>query len=133
MPDIGDGATIAFGTSSFTGSFKTLQHTGVSRASVETTHLGTSTAKTFMPGDLYDPGEISGSLSYDPDSQPPFSGATETVTLTVPLPAGGTTAAKVAAGWFITQFDDPSLENDNEMIASITVKLTGALTYTAST
>ena len=124
MADIGDGASITFGTSSFTGSWKTLQHTGVSRASVDTTHLGTTNAKTFMSGDLYDPGEISGTLSYDPTSQPPYSGAAETVTITFP---DGTT---MAASGFVTNFDEPSLENDVEMIASVTIKLSGAITWT---
>jgi len=124
MADIGDGATIAFGTSSFTGSWKTLQHTGVARTSVPTTHLTTSNAKTFMPGDLYDPGEISGTLSYDPDAQPPYNGAAETITITFP---GGAT---MAASGFVMNFDEPSLENDTEMIASVTIKLTGEITWT---
>jgi len=123
MADIGDGATIAFTTSTFTGSWKTLQHTGVARASVDTTHLGTTTAKTYMPGDLYDPGEISGTLSYDPDDQPPYNGAAETITITFP---GGAT---MAATGFVTNFDEPSLENDVEMIASVTIKLTGSITW----
>lgn len=130
MSDIGDGATITFGTSSFTGEFKTLQHTGVSRASVPTTHLATSPAKTFMPGDLYDPGEISGVFAYDPDTQPPFSGVAETITLTFPVPTGKSTGATLAASGFITDFSEPSLETDTEMQANITIKLSGALTYT---
>lgn len=130
MPDIGDGATIAFGTSSFTGSWKTLQHTGVTRVSVETTHLGTTSWKTFMPGDLVDPGEISGTLSYDPDAQPPYSGAAETITLSFPVPSGQTNAATMAASGFVTNFDEPTLENDSEMIANVTIKLSGTITWT---
>ncbi len=124
MADIGDGATIAFGTSSFSGAFKTLQHTGVSRASVPTYHLGTTTAKTYAVGDLYDPGEISGTLGYDPDAQPPYNGAAEAITITFP---GGAT---MACSGFVTNFDEPMLENDTEMIASITIKLSGSITWT---
>jgi hypothetical protein len=130
MSDIGDGASITFGTTAFTGSFKTLQHTGVSRTPVDITHLGSTNAKEFMPGDLYDPGEISGTLSYNPDAQPPITNAAETITITFPVPTGSNNGATMACSGFVTQFDEPTLENDSEMIANITIKLTGQITWT---
>jgi len=133
MPDIGDGATLSFGTTNFQGNFKTLQHTGVNRAVIDTTYLGTSTAKTFMPGDLYDPGEISGTISYDPDTQPPYSNAAETMTLTFPVPAGSNNGATMNCSGFITNFDEPELVTDTEMIASITIKLSGSITWADAT
>lgn len=133
MADIGDGATINFGTSSFSASWKSLQHVGVARQVIETTHLGTSNAKTFMPGDLYDPGEITGTLSYNPNTQPPIAGAAETITLTFPIPTGSNTGATMACTGFVTSFDEPTLENDTEMIANVSIKLSGEITWTDGT
>ena len=35
-----------------------IAHTGISRESLETTHLGTGEARTFIPSDRYDPGSL---------------------------------------------------------------------------
>jgi len=98
--NIGTGATIVFGTSGFTSEVMSIDWSGITRAAVETTHLGTSPAgagkiasKTHIPGDLADAGEISLELHFDPDQNPPVEAVTETVTLTLPLVAGDATAA----------------------------------------
>lgn len=131
MPvDNGTGASITFGTSSFTANITAINGESIERASIETSHLGTTTARTFIPGDLFDPGSISLDIQFDPDTEPPWNGATETVTITFPLSSAGTTAADWEASGFMTSFDY-GVPLEELMTGTMTVKLTGDITVTA--
>lgn len=131
MPvDNGTGASITFGTSGFTANLTAINGEGIERASIETTHLGTTTARTFMGGDLFDPGNVSLELQFDPDNKPPFTGASETITVTFPLSSGGSTAATWAASGFVTGFDYGA-PLEELMTGTMTVKLSGDITVTA--
>ena len=133
MADTGHGATIAFATSGFTAQYTSIGGSESSRESLETTHLGTTTGKTFVPGDLPDNGELECEFFYDPDEQPPFNSAAETITLTYPLPSGGSTAATEAFTGFITNWSRPEKVTDQLMKSTFTVKVSGDITYTDST
>ena len=133
MADTGHGATLAFATSGFTAQYLSLGGSSSGREAIDTTHLGTTTGRTFQPGDVVDNGELEGELFYDPDEQPPFNSAAETVTLTYPLPSGGATAATEAFTGFITNWTKPTLSTDELMTSTITVKVSGDVTYTDST
>lgn len=131
MADEGHGATVTFGTSSWTGDIVDIGWNGVARAVLETTHLGTTGAKTFIPGDLYDAGELTLTVNYDPDVPPPYSGAAETITLAFPLQSGWSVASKLAASGFISSWDPVvSLANDQVYQTTFTIKFTGAITQT---
>jgi hypothetical protein len=130
MADEGSGATLTFGTSGTSLDVLTIQASGVSRAAIETTKLATTGGKTFMPGDRYDPGEISVSFQYNPNVRPPFSNAAETITVTYPVPAGSTNGATEASSGFVTQFDAGNCEGDTLMTGSVTIKRTGSITFT---
>ena len=129
MADEGSGATLTFGTTGVSLDLLTIQGTGVSREALETTNLGTNTAQTFMPSDLYDPGEIAITFQYNPNTQPPFSNAAETITITAPVPSGNTNGATAASSGFVTNFDEGQMETGAIMVGSATIKRTGAITY----
>lgn len=130
MPvDIGTGLTITFGTSSWSANFTVSNWSGLSRESVETTHLGTTTAKTFTPADLYDAGELQIDFQFDVDDFPPIDQVAETITVTYPLSSGGSTAGTWVASGFMTNFDH-SVETETLMSGSATVKFTGSITPT---
>lgn len=130
MPvDNGTGGTITFGTSGFTANISNINWDGMERASIATSHLGTTTAHTFIPGDLYDPGELSLDIQFDPDEFPPINSAAETITVTYPLSSGGTTAANWAATGFVTGASHV-VPLEALMTGTITVKLSGAITNT---
>lgn len=130
----GHGATITFGTSSFTGSITAIGGFTTTREALDTSHLGTSTYRTFTPGDLIDAGEFEVTLLYDADEQPPISGAAETVTITLPdsNPASGG-GATIAGSAFVTQFTTPEIATDQLLTASFTVKWAGTITYSDET
>ena len=124
MADSGFGTTIAF-SSSFLAEVISVDWSGIARESIETTHLTTANnAKTFIPSDVYEPGEVSVEMAFDPTTAPPITGAAETLTVTFPG-AGDTWAA---AG-FLTSFDLNSPLEDR-MTATAVVKLSGPITVT---
>lgn len=133
MADEGSGASITFGTSGTTINATSIQATGVSREALETTHLGTTGGtKTYIPADLKDPGEISVTFRYDPDTQPPIAAA-ETITITYPVPATKNNGATEASSGFVSSWDAPTLENDTVMDATFSIKRTGPITYVDAT
>ena len=56
VSDLGTGTILIF--AGITVDLTSVAMTGISRESIETTHLGSTPTKTFIPGDLYDPGSI---------------------------------------------------------------------------
>lgn len=130
--DVGTGTTIAFGTSSFTADLLSLDSGGASRESYETSHMGTTTDMTFSPKSLVDRGSIDIEIAFDPDDQPPIGGATETITITFPLPAGGATAATLVGSGFVTDWAF-SVPFEERMTATATIKWAAGVTWTAST
>ena len=131
--DIGTGTTITFGTSGFTSELLSISWSGIARESVHTSHMGTAAPgadkfgnRTFLPGDLADPGEITAEFHFDPSQDPIINEAAETITIT--FPSGSTWAAS----GFVTsfEFDDPM---EDKMTATVVVKLSGNVTMTDST
>jgi len=131
MADVGTGLSVAFGTTSFTAEIIGVNGNDVSREVIETSHLSTTTWKTFMPGDLTDPGELELEIAFDPDDTPPHTNAAETVTVTFPTPTGKTSGATLACSMFLTSWNwGAPLEG--KMTANITLKCSGTPTWTDS-
>ena len=122
-PDLGHGTTIAFQTGFF-ANLLDIDWGGISRASVGTTTLTTTGGKTFLPGDTYDPGELSVGMQFDTDSAwlTALTSAPETVTIT--WPDGETSAAS----GFMTDFDITNITSEGVMTANATIKFTGTIT-----
>ena len=129
MADEGSGATLTIGTTGVSLDITSIASGGVSREALETTNLGTTNGKTFIPGDTYDPGEITVQFQTDPDVQAPFSNAAETITITYPVPTGETNGATEASSGFVTSWDPGSCEVDSIMMGSCTIKRTGNLSF----
>ena len=134
FPDIGTGATLAFGTSTFTPQISEMSWGGIDREMVESTHLGSSNARTYLPGDLYDPGELNLSIFYEPGMDPPVNAALETITLTFPLntASGQASAATLAGSGALTSFSF-SVPLEDMITADCSFKFSGVLTWTSAT
>lgn len=136
--DIGTGTTISFGTSGFAAQILDVTPPNLAREPIDTSHMGTPPAgagqvgsRTFMPGDLVDPGELSFDIHFNPDTVPPISDVAETVTITFPLPVGMATPATWAGQGFLTGYE-PSVPLEDKMTGSITVKMSGPITIVAA-
>lgn len=122
--DIGTGTTITFATGFF-AEILDITGPGLSRESIQTSHMGTTTAHTFLPGDLYDGGELTVELGLDVGQTPPISSVAESITITGP---GGDT---IAFDGFMTGFE-PRIPLEDRMTATATIKVTGTVTFTQS-
>lgn len=131
--DVGTGLSIAFGTSGFSAYILDVGGPNVSRVAVDTTHYGTTGGKTFRPGDLYDGGEVTLQLAFDPSLSPPIFNAEqpETVTITYPTPAGQSTGATWSFSAFMTEYA-PATPLEDKMVVAVTLKVTGSITRVAS-
>jgi hypothetical protein len=124
---LGTGATIAFSTGFF-AEILSMEWSGIARESIDTTHAGTATWKTFMPASLSDPGELTVELHLDADTAAPINAAPETVTVTLPSNGAGNTSTWAAQG-FMTAFSF-SAPMEDKQTATATIKFTGAITVT---
>ena len=61
----GTGATVTFGTSTFAAQLLDIDWSGRTRDALDSTHMGTSGTKTYIPADLRDGGEISLTYYFD--------------------------------------------------------------------
>jgi hypothetical protein len=130
--DTGNSATIVFTTTGFTARYHQLGASKDTIAKIETSHLGTTVQKTHIPGDLYDPNETQCEFEWPLGTPMPIAGASETVTITLPLPTAKTTAATVAGTGFVKERSSPVLKNDMLMMGSYTLVWDGLTnkTYT---
>jgi len=133
MADTGNGTTVTFGTSSFTAAIDSVEWGGMERPAINTSHLGTTSYETFMPGDMVDPGEVTLNIQYDPDAQPPIAGAAETITIRYPTPSGGSAGATHVGTGFVTKFTPGNAKNNELMMGSVTIKFSGSITFTDHT
>lgn len=127
---IGTGTTVTFGTSGFTAQVLEVGWSGIEREAVDSTHMGTTTARSFIPSSLYDPGEIEMEVAFDGDDAPPISAAAETITVEFAKKASGSTnGAQWAATGFLTGVEVTAPLED-KMTATLTIKLSGEITFT---
>lgn len=120
-PDVGTGTSIAFSTS-FLALLTNVDWSGISRSAVETTTMATTTAKTFMPSDIYDPGSLTVEMQFDSDAAPPVNGAAETITVTF-----GDSETWIASG-FLTDFAFTAA-TEELITATATIKFSGPITF----
>lgn len=132
--DEGHGATLGLGTSTWDTAalITSIQFSAISRASLETTHLATANAKTFMPEDLPDYGTLTVEFLHIDAIAPPYAAA-ETITVTYPVGVGQSGAATIACSGFLTEYTPGSPENGVIMRGMAVFKLTGQATFTPAT
>ena len=98
---------------------------GVERLAIETTHLGTTTSKTFTPDDLYDAGTVDVEFYFDPTLSPSID-ATGTSSVVVNWSGLGTGNIWTSTTSFMTNFQAGAAMGEL-MTASATIKCNGAI------
>ena len=106
--DTGHGATLTFGTSALTYKWRKITACEQGGEAVESTYLGTvavapstTVYKSFLPGDLIEPGEFEIEYCWGTKTALPTIGTVETITVTFPLGAGHVVAADLEGTGFI--------------------------------
>lgn len=130
----GQGGTITFGTSGFAADLITLTLPEFSKESFGTTHQGTVGAETFKACKLYTVGDISAEFDYDPsETNLVAEGASETITIALPLLPGQTTPHTFAFPGHVSSFGGQTMDRGDRMKLSVTIKPEGAVTETPAT
>ena len=133
MSDIGTGATLTI--DSWTVNIISMSHSGIERESIPTSHLGTTGGRTFLEGDLYDPGELEVEYQVDTEnpstsaSKPPYELVQATVTIKFPKKPSINTAAQVSGLGFVTSVSPYTLELEGLVVGSLTIKFSAALLW----
>lgn len=123
--DVSHGITIVFGTSGFSGEITDVTPPGTTRDTIDTSHQGTSDFMTFIPSALADNGELTFTVHYNPDTEPPMTESDVAETITITAPSGATWAFS----GFMSGYE-PDAPHLDKMTASVTVKVSGAITVT---
>ena len=119
---IGTGTTVSIGGSAL-AEVLDITPPGMSRESIQSSHMGTLVAHTFSPSKLYDGGEADFELAFEPNWAVPISAAAQSVVITFP-DSGSSTWTFDA---FVTGYE-PTDPLEDRMTATLTLKVTGAVT-----
>ncbi len=129
----GTGASIAFATSQFASNLISLTLPEKTRAEMDTSHLGTSSAKTWKNAKLKDVGTIACEFDHNPDEVSLIEQEPEQITITYPLLPGQATAATLVFNGFVTQEGGEEFKIDTLLRTKATIRVNGDIEYTAAT
>ena len=123
--NVSTGTTVTFGTSGFSADIKSISLPNCTRENVNTSHMGTTNAHTFVPTDLLDWGEFGFDIIFDPESAnvPPLKGDAESITVTFPDSAAHTWVFSA----FVTGFS-ANMDLEGQAEGTVTMKVTGDVT-----
>ena len=128
--DIGQGSYVGFGTALHTATgykITSVQHGGISRAVADATHM-TSSAKEFVASAIYDPGELTVEVLFDPSIKPTadLSNVATNQVVNVYWASGGTTTTLWSTYGYATAFE-AGAQMEEMMSGTLTIKLSGTL------
>jgi uncharacterized membrane protein len=128
--DIGQGTYVSFGTAlNVSTGYKitAVNHGGVARPVADATHM-TSSAKEFVASAIYDPGELSVEVHFDPAIKPTadLANVATNQTVNVYWASGGTTTTLWSAYGYATGFE-AGAQMEDMMSGTLTIKLSGTL------
>jgi uncharacterized membrane protein len=128
--DIGQGTYVTFGSALATATgykITGVNHGGITRAVADATHMQ-SVAKEFVGSSIYDPGELSVEVLFDPSIKPTsdLTNVATNQTVNVYWAAGGTATQLWSAYGFATGFE-AGAQMEDMMSGTLTIKLSGTL------
>jgi hypothetical protein len=128
--DLADGATVSFGSVFTSLKLSNIGHSGISRNTVDASSLSTAGGKDFLASSMYDPGELSCELHFDPSLKTTITAAltndSTAQALTITYPNGGTATTAWSAYGYLTGFEITAAKEEL-MTATATVKLSGSI------
>ncbi len=133
IPEISTATTVllTLAPTGYFGRVTSISMSGMTRPSIDITHFGTTTQREFMPGDLYDPGQIAITAHFDATQLPPFvltAGAIAT-TLTITFP-GAVSSTLAGSGFLLDASWEAPLED--VMVGTFTWKFDGLVAELAA-
>ena len=93
---------------------------------IDDTLITSTTVKTYIPGDLYEPGSVEVTLEHDVNVLPPAPHTADTLTITYPLEPGSALARATLAGTgFVMSRSLPTLKNNEIMVSKYVFQFNG--------
>lgn len=137
--DVGTGTTLTFGTSAYSAELLSIDWGGIERPAINVDHMGVAAAGAgemanglMIPGDITSPGEITATVHFNPENEPPVDAVAETITVTFPLAAGDSTPASFACSGFVSAVSI-GVPLEEKMTLDLTITLSGNITLTSAT
>jgi hypothetical protein len=133
MPTValeGTGSTIAFGSSLFSSDLISITLPENVREVIDTTHLGTTAAKTKKPAKLINVGEITCEFDHDPSAIDLTKRDPEQITIRYPLLTGQATPTTLVFNGFVSSQGGEEMKIDQRMITKVTIVVNGDITKT---
>lgn len=126
-PKEGIGTTVTFGTTSFSANLVSVSWDGAfGREDLETSYMGTTTARTFIPSTLYDAGNASLTFQFGSGVSPSTLGGAAAETITINF--GGENDLSASGYCNSVSF---AADIDEIMEATFDIKFSGAITEPA--
>ena len=126
--DTGHGGTIAFsaGIAAFAVPFRKIGAVEHVIEKVESTNLANTATKSYLPGDVIDPGEFEVEYAFDAEDDLAVMETVGTVTITAPLGTGQATAANLAgSGFIMSRTAMPECATNGLQLGKLKVKFNG--------
>jgi len=141
VADDGHGTTLTLGTSTWDTNtlIRSISPDAASRDAIETTHLSTTAAKSFIPADLVDNGGFSVEFIADQNSNTTNTSFTilvasaETATLTYSPSGSNANGATISGSAFCVEYTPPSASVGGLKAGSAKFKWAGVVSYTVET
>lgn len=125
----GSGATITFATMNFTGKYREIGELTQEREVVDTTTLDIASANTAqnIPGDNPSPGQIRCRIRWQGTQTPVTFSAPETITITLPKEASGSSNAATVAGtgYIVSRRLLPNLQRNQLNEGEFVIQMSG--------
>jgi hypothetical protein len=134
--DVGTGTTVAFGTATtFSPKLRSIKLGAETVSVIDISHMGTTAYREKMHGDLKEPLTVTLEADYNPSLTVPLGNVAETVTITLPIPAGGSSGATIVGTAFLSSASDADVPLEDKMTATYVIQFDGFTgpTYTAAT
>ena len=123
----GHGATITFATSALSYYWRKIGAVEQEGEAVEDTDLDDTYFRTFLAGDVIEPGEFEIEYAWNAKNELPTMGVSETITITLPIGAAETAAADLEGpGFIMSRTAFPEMSTNGLQIGKMKIAFTGA-------
>jgi hypothetical protein len=134
--DVGTGTIVVFTTSSaFAPKIRSVKLGAETVSVIDISNLATTGYREKMQGDLKEPLTVTIETDYNPSLASILGVAAQTVTVTFPIPSGGSAGATIAGTAFLSSEKDADISLEDKMTATYVIQYDGFTgpTITAAT
>ena len=122
----GHGGSVTFGTSSLTYFWRKIGAVEQEGEAVEDSDLDNTYFKSYLPGDVVEPGEFEIEYAFDSEDAQPDMTDPETITLTLPLDSTQSSAYNVAGtGYVLSRTVYPECASNGLQIGKMKIAFDG--------